>query len=141
MTYQDIIHEQGLEIDFLNTDDDFLTGDTQIDAGTLAEDIYGTGYVSLSWRSSKQRVLQKGEVIRKVTASGEKQFILGQTYVPSSNGDGTFTYSPKFSSRASTLERVLFWITGQTVEENGNSETIKLMTFTTQARPVVLSVR
>lgn len=129
MTYQDIIHEQGLEIDFLNTDDDFLTGDTQIDAGTLAEDIYGTGYVSLSWRSSKQRVLQKGEVIRKVTASGEKQFILGQTYVPSSNGDGTWTYSPKFSSRASTLERVLFWITGQTVEENGNSETIKLLTF------------
>ena len=103
--------------------------------GTLENNIYGTGYVSLSWRASgadgrSPAIIPKGTDIEVEgeDPTGEyakHTFVLPQAYVPVNNGDGTWTYSPKFSSVGERLEKMLFYIDSKT----SDGKDIRLYTF------------
>lgn len=100
------------------------------DSGTVENNIYGTGYLSLSWRSTGGGVLPKGTTVRYTAAdpdsdSAEHEYVLPQAYVPTANGDGTWTYSPKFSTVGERLEKILFYINSMT----SDGDDIRLYTF------------
>lgn len=105
--------------------DDFIFETTTID-----ENINADGGVTLGWNTLEHVCIPAGTTL---TFNG-KDYVLMKTYVPSSNGDGSYRYDVKFSDWMALLGKQLFYKTVQlmenpNVDEQATPETEPLYTF------------
>ena len=113
---------QGIDISFVNDvniriNADFLLGDSSSQSsdeegisGTYEKNINGNGKLSLNWRSSQGGGISAGQEVT-VSRGGDVvgKYYLEENYVPSPNGDGTYTWSPTFIDSDSRMKGVLVY--------------------------------
>lgn len=100
---------------------DFLTGNTILESGSVEQNINGDGKLTLSWRSMTGGVIAAGTTLE--TSFGT--YVMLESYTPTVNDDGTYTFSPSFTSRDSLASKTLFWMT---LQDSENTD-MRLYTF------------
>lgn len=113
MTYNDLQQQYGFR--------DFLTGNTIIEGGSMETNINGDGKLTFSWRQSQGGAIPLGTTIE---VGGEKYIAL-ETYAPTLNVDGTYTFSPTFTEWSSLASKTVFSMQLQT----NTGEAVTLYTF------------
>lgn len=100
---------------------DFLTGETIIESASVEQNINGDGKLSLSWKSLSGGVILNGTVIN--TDYGK--YVMMEPYTPTVNNDGTYSFSPSFTSWDALASKRLFSMVLQDSEGND----MRLYTF------------
>ena len=117
---------------------DFLTNslsssDNEGISGTYEKNINGDGKLALNWRSSQGGGLSAGQVVTvKRGTDVVGTYYLEENYVPSPNGDGTYTWSPTFIDTDSKMKGVLVYKDVKIYRndvQNTSFEDVKLWTF------------
>lgn len=117
---------------------DFLTNslsssDNEGISGTYEKNINGDGKLALNWRSSQGGGLSAGQVVTvKRGTDVVGTYYLEENYVPSPNGDGTYTWSPTFIDTDSKMKGVLVYKEVKIYRndvQNTSFEDVKLWTF------------
>lgn len=116
MTYQDLQNQYGFS--------DFLTGERIIDGGSMEQNINGDGKLTFSWRQQSGGSIPIGTTIEVAS----HKYIMMQTYVPTANNDGTYSYSPSFSEYVKLAEKTVFKMAFE-VQGASEAETADLYTF------------
>lgn len=100
-----IINGTDIDISGISPLVDFLTGQAagdgssnQIDSGSYEQNINGDGKLSLSWRSNSGGGINAGTVVTIDPTGSNIKYYMKENYVPTPNGDGTYTWSPTFVS-------------------------------------------
>lgn len=101
---------------------DFLKDETVIESASAEQNINGDGKFNFSFKSVSSSVIPLGT--RVTSQMGE--YVMMNTYVPVANDDGTYSYSPSFTSTDALFAKTLFFKEIETDEE----ETMPLYTFT-----------
>ena len=109
---------------------DFLTGETIIESASVEQNINGDGKLSLSWKSLSGGVILNGTVIN--TAYGK--YVMMEPYTPTVNNDGTYSFSPSFTSWDALASKRLFSMVLQ--DSEGNDMRLYTFPYTGQAYKV-----
>ncbi len=112
---------------------DFLDGSSGLDSGSYEQNINGDGKLSLSWRSGSGGGFTAGTEVTLVDGNLTLKYYLKDNYTPTSNGDGTYTWSPTFVSCDNRLKGILVYLATHIYRQFGQNETqpklVKLYTF------------
>lgn len=100
---------------------DFLTGETIIESASVEQNINGDGKLSLSWKSLSGGVIPVGTVIS--TEYGD--YVMMEAYTPTVNNDGTYSFSPSFTSKDALASKTLFSM----VLKDSEGNDMRLYTF------------
>ena len=111
-----IINGTDIDISGISPLVDFLTGQAagdgssnQIDSGSYEQNINGDGKLSLSWRSNSGGGINAGTVVTIDPTGSNIKYYMKENYVPTPNGDGTYTWSPTFVSVDEQLKGILIY--------------------------------
>ena len=114
MTYEQLTQQYGMP--------DFLSGDTVIQSATRETNINGDGRLSLSWRSTEGGAIKAGTVLG--------DYVMMETYTPTLNSDGTYSYSPSFTHKDALAAKTIFSMQMTAVDPFTKAEgSVTLYTF------------
>ena len=113
MTYEELQEAYGMS--------DFLSGETVIESCVMEENINGEGKLSLTWRQD----VGGGIPIGTTMEVAGKEYVLLETYAPTSNGDGSYSFSPQFTEEGALASKTVFSMAMQT----RSGETVTLYSF------------
>lgn len=113
---------------------DFLTGETIIESASVEQNINGDGKLSLSWKSLSGGVIPVGTVIH--TEYGD--YVMMEAYTPTVNNDGTYSFSPSFTSRDALASKTLFSMVLQ--DSEGNDMRLYTFPFTGYASTIAAAL-
>lgn len=114
MTYEQLTQQYGMP--------DFLSGDTVIQSATRETNINGDGRLSLSWRSTEGGAIKAGTVLG--------DYVMMETYTPTLNSDGTYSYSPSFTHKDALAAKIIVSLQMPAIDPVTNAETtVTLYTF------------
>ena len=121
MTYEELQAKAGLG------EKDFINGETVIESGTMVESINGDGSLTLSWKSATGGVIPAGETLGN--------YVMMETYAPSSSGDGIYQWSPKFTDMTAILGTTPYYKTVETTD--GGKLTLYTFSYTGRASTLI----